>query len=275
MITLLIKNNIRTLLKLVVVLIIASGCGGYNVRPDISAEERFKLAKSMFQKKDYYDAKNQFKILTLNNPGSAFVDEAQYFLAESHFHEKEYIIAADEYNRLTRLYSKSQWVDDARYKIGLCDFKLSPKPSLDQKYTRQAVAHFQSFIEEFPNSDLVPEAERMLKVCRNKLAEKEYKAGELYRKMSSYHAASVYFNSVLENYYDSKFVTDALYWKAECHYRLNQYDDAREVYIEFTSKYPKSKHLPKVKKRLQEIESNGAKELKANGVSPANNQTKN
>jgi len=229
------------------------GCSGYHVRPDISAEERLALAKKMFANKDYFEAKQQFKIVTLNNPGAAFVDEAQFLLAESHFYSKEYILAADEYNRLVRVYPKSKWVDDAQFKVGVCDYKLSPKPALDQTYTERAVDNLQQFIEEFPNSDLIPEAERLLHVCRGKLSEKDYKAGVLYRKMGDYYAASVYFESVTTNYYDTKYAEDAYFWDAECLYRQDLINEARTAFEELLRKYPKTQHAAKVKERLETI----------------------
>ncbi|MFQ5865029.1 MAG: outer membrane protein assembly factor BamD [bacterium] len=267
------KNKL-TISLITISLITLTGCNSYNIKPNLTAIERFELAKLMFSNRDFFDAKTQFKILTLNNPGIHFVDEAQYYLAESHFNLKEYIIAADEYSRLTRLYPKSQWVDDAQFKIALCDFKLSPKPSLDQKYTLQAVEHFQRFLEDFPNSDLVPEAERSLKICRSKLAEKEYKAGELYRKLHDYYAALVYFDTVLEKYYDTKFAHLALYWKGECLYKLDRKNEAHDVFRELLEKYPKSKYKSKALSRLKEIQSNILNVREADGEAALSSQTK-
>jgi outer membrane protein assembly factor BamD len=119
------------------------GCKSYNIKPDITPEERFELAKKMFGNRDFFDAKNQFRIVTLNSPGSPYIDEAQFYLAECHFNMKEYILAADEYERLTRFYPRSQWFDDAQYKMAFCSYKLSPRPALDSKYTTQAAQQLQ------------------------------------------------------------------------------------------------------------------------------------
>ncbi|RMF65586.1 MAG: outer membrane protein assembly factor BamD [Calditrichaeota bacterium] len=256
-------------------LILSWGCHSYNVRPDVSAEERFEIAKKMFSRKHYFEAKNQFKILTLNNPGLPFMDEAQFLLAECHFHLKEYILAADEYNRLLRLYPKSQWLDDAEFMIGMCNYKLSPKPSLDQKYTVEAVNSFQRFLEDFPKSDLVPKAEKLLKTCRTKLAKKEYKAGELYRKLHYYEAAVVYFSSVIDNYYDTEYVKPALYWKGECLYRLAKNVESMETFQELVRKYPTSQLVVKARQRMREIEAELLKTREANGIAPDHSQTKN
>ncbi len=250
------------------------GCGGYKIRPNMTAEERFAIAKKMFEHHDYFDAKTQFKIITLNNPGAPFVDDAQFYLAESHFHLKEYLLAADEYSRLIRLYPRSEWVDDAQYKIGLSYYKLSPKPSLDQSYTVKAIEHFQRFLEDFPNSKLVPEVEKMLNVCRTKLAKKDYKNGELYRKLGDYYAALVYFNSVIDNYYDTKYVLDALFWKGECLYRMHRWQEARQAFETLLARFPKNNYKRKVIERLEKIDSK-LQHVQTDGKAVTGNQKKN
>jgi outer membrane protein assembly factor BamD len=268
------RLNVRSLVLAMFILSALSACGGYKIRPDLTAEERLTLAKRMFKNKDYQDAQVQFKLLILNYPGANFVDEAQFYLGECHYEMKEYIVAADEYKRLQRLYPRSQYIDDAQFKIAMSDFKLSPKPALDQKYTVSALENFQRFLEDFPTSELAPEAERRLKICRAKLAEKDFNAAELYRKLDDSYAALVYYNSVLERYYDTKFAHDALFWKGECLFELKRKDEAVQAFNELLAKYPKSKYRARISERLKEIESALGKAQEADGKTPLSKQTK-
>lgn len=244
-----------------------SGCSSYNVKRDLAPEKRLEIAQEMFNNKDYLEAKTQFKIITLNNPGASYVDQAQYYLAECHFHLKEYILAADEYNRLIRLYQNSERQDDAQFKIAYCDYKLSPKPALDQTHTIKAVESFQHFLEDFPQSELVPKAETLLKVCRAKLAEKEYKAGELYMKLRDYTGAQIYFSSVIDSYYDTKFVEDATYWNAECLFRLRKDSEARQGFEELLRKFPDTEHKKVARARLKKIDTEFLKSEEETSVS--------
>jgi outer membrane protein assembly factor BamD len=240
-------------------------CGGYKVPSNISAEERFDLGKRMFANRDYVDSKAQFKILTLNYPGIKFMDEAQFLLAESHFNMKEYILASDEYNRLVRLYPNSQWVDDCQFKVGVCDYRLSPKPSLDQKYTFQAIQSLQRFIEEFPASQLVPEAEKLLNISRGKIAEKEFKTGELYRKLKDHSAALVYYSSVLAAYYDTQYAEGALFWKGQCLLKLERHEASLSAFEEFVQKYPESRMRSQALSKIKDIRNQLRQAQNANG----------
>ena len=121
-----------SVLGLFVMLLILS-CGGNNLRTNLTSPERMDYALKLFKDGKYFDARTQFRIITLNSPGNLIIDQAQFYLAECHFGLKEYITSAAEYKKLQRLYPQSKYVDDAQYKIGLSYFKLSPKSNLDQK----------------------------------------------------------------------------------------------------------------------------------------------
>ena len=221
---------------------------------ELTPEEQFEYAKQIFDKKDYYKAKLQFTIIVLNNPGHQIIEKAQFYLSESHYFQKEYLLAVEEYEKLIRSLPRSPYVDDARFKVAMCYFNLAPKYSLDQEYTYKAISQFQQFLEEYPNSELRPETEKMLKTCVHKLAKKEYKSGELYRKMSYFQAALISFDSVLERYHDSEFADDALYWKGECHRKLREWEEAEKAFTDLISKHAQSDWASRAESKIKEIQ---------------------
>jgi outer membrane protein assembly factor BamD len=226
---------------------------------ELTPEAQFETAKRYFDRKDYYKAKMQFTVVVLNNPGHRIIEQAQFYLAESHFYLKEYIQAIAEYEKLIRSMPQSPYVDDARYKVGLSYFKLSPGYALDQEYTQKAITQFQLFLEEFPNSDVRGEVEKKLKEARDKLAKKEYKTGELYRKMGYWEASALSYQVVISDYYDTKFAEDAYYWKAECHAKLMDWNQAVEDYTALISKFPNSVWVESAKNKILAIQEKIAK----------------
>ena len=241
------------LIILLLIFIFIISCGRQKIRSDIPVEERLKIAIKMFDKRDFFDAKTQFRIITLSFSGNTLADKAQFYLAECHFYLKEYIISASEYERLIKVYPGSEYVDDAKYKLGLSYYELSPKSSLDQEYTIKAITEFQEFLEDYYSSSLVPEVEGKLLEAKNKLAQKTFDAADQYRKMSYYTAAIIYFSKVLENYYDSIYAPQAQYWLGECYRKLDNLTDARDAFNMFVKKYPKHEMIGKVRKKLQEV----------------------
>lgn len=206
----------------------------------------------LFEKGKYFDAKTQFRIITLSHSGSLSADTAQFYYAECHFNMKEYILSSSEYERLIKVYPNSEFVDDAKYKLGLSCFRLSPKYSLDQEYTMLAIRHFQEFLEDYHTSDLFPEVENYLLQARKKLAHKVYASAEIYRKMSYFDAANIYYNKVMEEYYDTEFAPKALYWIGEGQRRLGEYQAALRSFDEFLQRYPGHEWLPRVRNKIKQ-----------------------
>ncbi len=239
-------------------ILVIFACGGNKPKPNMTTEERFAYAMKLFKDKNYFEARTQFRIIILNAPGSAIVDQAQFYLAECHFNMDEFITAASEDEKLVRLYPQSGLLDDAQYKIALCYDKLSPKSDLDQKYTQKAIDEYQRFMEEFSTSELAGEVEKRLFTLRSKLAKKEFDTGNLYRKMTLYEAALYSFDDVLNHYYDSRYAELALFYKGECLFKLLRWREAKAALEEFVQKFPKSSFLSQAKDMLGRLGSNAS-----------------
>jgi outer membrane protein assembly factor BamD len=130
---------------------------------------------------------------------------------------------------------------------------MSPGYALDQEYTLKAISQFQRFLEDYPDSDLRSEVEERLGECRRKLAMKEYKTGELYRKMGHPKAAILSYDNVLERYYDSEFADDAYYWKGQCHRKLGELAEADASFTDLIVKYPVSRWASIAQQVLEDV----------------------
>ena len=222
-------------------------CAGTKPQPDWTAEQYFHYAKKLFEKEKYFDASNEFTVIVLRYPGSAVADSAQYYLAESQFKMDEYLIAASEYEKLINNMSRSPLVPMAQFKLAESYYHLSPRPSLDQKYTLMAIRAYQTFIEDYPNHKLREKAEKRIAELRDKLALKEYKNAEIYRKMRKYRSALIYYDQVLEKYYDSSWADDAMVGKIRTYMEMEDYDNAEKEIEKFFAQFPTSKLTDKVK----------------------------
>ncbi len=241
----------KGLLLLIAILIMA--CAGTRPQPDWSAEQYFHYAKKLFDDEDYYEAADQFTVVTLRYPGSTIADSAQYYLAESHFKMKEYLIAAAEFEKLINNMPHSKLVPLAQYKLALSYYKLSPRPELDQEYTLKAIRQFQYFIEENPTHPLKDDALKKIAELRDKLAEKEFKNADIYRKMHEFRAAIIYYDQVLQKYYDTSWADDAQLGKIETYLQMDDYASAAKEVEKFKAQFPNSELMKKVEKLAKKI----------------------
>jgi outer membrane protein assembly factor BamD len=237
---------------------VVASCGSSNVMQNLPAEERFELGKKKFASGDYLEAISEFEIVKLQFPGSSVADDAQFYLGECHYNQEEYLLAAEEYQALKRNMPASSFVPQAQFKIGLCYYNLSPPPPLDQTYTVRAIDEFQSFIEYNPTSELVHDAEAKIKELNTRLAKKLFDSAELYVKLEYYPSATIYYNSVVEKFYDSPYAEPALLGKAKALVSRKRYDEAKQEVDKFLQKYPESS----LKNEAQTLRDNIEEHLK-------------
>jgi len=241
---------------IVVMIFLGFGCSGKKINyAELTPEQQLEAAKKLFNREKYYAAQEQFRMIVLRNPGNVIVDQAQYYLAESYFYEGKYIMAIEEYEKLIRSLPNSPYIDDAYYKVGLCYYELSPGYALDQEYTYKAISQFESFLARYPDSQLRKQVLEKLQDCHNKLARKVYKTGELYRKMNYLRAAVISYKDVVDEYSDSEFVPNSLYWIVKCNIEMDNIEEAQEYYNKLKSSYSNTVWASRANEEVQKIDN--------------------
>lgn len=218
-----------------------AGCGSSKETEGQPAEERYAAAMAKFNNGNYLEAAEDFKTVTVQYPGSLFADSAQFFIAECRYRREEFILSGSEYDLLVRTMPSSPLVLKARYMKAMSNYCLSPKSELDQKFTREAIDDFQTFIEYYPADSLAKIAAAKIIELNNKLAKKEYDNGKLYLRLEYFRSAIAYFDVVLDRYHDSDYADDALLGKAAALRARHDYSAALDAIALFFQKYPTSK----------------------------------
>lgn len=226
---------------IIAVMILVSGCSssGSNISTS-DPQKAFDQAKRKYDRGDYVDAIEDFSFIKIRFPGTEVSDKVQYYLAMSYFNQKEYLLAAYEFDSFLKNYPLSPLAADAKYMLGSTYYELSPKFSLDQEYTKEAINELLAYTELYPQDKHVAEAEKRIKELRNKLAFRDLYTAELYMKTDNYKAASLYYQSVYENYIDSDYADDGMVGQAEAFINGRKYEDAKKVLEKFYKLFPKS-----------------------------------
>ncbi len=237
------------------------GCAGGHRWELLSADDAWQRINHLHERGRYLDSIERLEIFMINHMGSPMVDSAQFLLADCHFQMKQYIVAAAEYEQLIVQFPQSSLVEQAEYQRGECYFELSPRTSLDQTYTAQTIEAFQEFIEMYPNSDLVPDAMDKILECRLKLAQKDYESGRLYHNMGEYSAARIYYDSVMENFYDTPFAAKAQYYKSVAFMDSRNWQEAISEFSIFLERYSDHEWSDRALRKLNEAREHYQEEL--------------
>lgn len=198
------------LLLVVLPLIIVSCTSKNQIRPGDSLEVAYEKALRLYERGRYTDATRAFETVLSIGRGTEIAEQSQYLLAESYFKNRDYLVAASEYRRFYTNYPRSEKRIDAEYNEALCYYELSPRYKLDQTDTFRAIELMQLFIGRYPGTDRAEDAAEMIDSMRDKLAQKEYSAAELYMRINSFEAAAVYYNLTIDAYPETTWAEKAL-----------------------------------------------------------------
>lgn len=228
------------------------GCGGKHSLNNLTSQELFNKGKEKYDQEKYLKAIEYFQTLVYNYPGESVVDTAQYFLAQSYFGDKEYELANVEFNRLAVNYPASTYAEDAIFMKALCLYKGTPKNyGLDQSDLHVAIKQFEDFIIDFPESNVIGEAQSYLLEAHTRLAKKYYNSGVVYDRIGTYKSAEIYFQKVIDEYTDTEYAPLATFGLAEMEYKLKNYKNAKEKFSDFILVFKDNLLVKKAKEYLE------------------------
>ena len=214
----------------VLLLLAVAGCAGGVPRVPNSAQAILERGDAYFDRKMYYHSQEMYKAFLQRYPGDDRSDYAQFKLGESLYNGKEYALAAVEYHLLTNNYGYSEYVDDAYYKEALCFFHQALKPPLDQSKREQALERLERFVTVFPQSDLVPEAQKHIAMVHEKLAEKAFSTARFYDKNKRLSSALIYYDKIIDEYPNNEYWAMACYFKGMILLRRGESDEAIQMF---------------------------------------------
>jgi outer membrane protein assembly factor BamD len=225
----------RPLTVFLLIVLVFGGCSLQKDTAQMTAEEHFAYARELFDEEALIEAEEEFRVITMRHSGTPITDDAQFYLAETYFAKEEFLVASSEYGRLVRDMPQSVFVEEASYKTAVCYYELSPRMELAQKYTDLAIREFELFITDFPNSDFIPDARAKVKELRTKLAERMLKAAYIYRRLDEHRSAIKYIDLLLERYYDTDIVPEALYEKGLVYLEQENFTMVKDILIKLRS----------------------------------------
>ncbi|HHE32349.1 MAG TPA: outer membrane protein assembly factor BamD [Chlorobaculum parvum] len=241
------------------------------------AESRYQQATDLIARKKYSKAIEVLESLLFSTRASNLEDDVLHSLANSYYQKKQYLLAADMYRRLLQQTPGSPFAKNAQFQLAKSYEKLSPFYELDQEYTVKAINEFATYLDEYPVDDSAQaqgDAElykELLKVdptnasykakydaamsqlsneapvsysksailkLRDRLAHNRYSIAQQYVRLKKYRAADIYFDVIINQYPDTKWVKSAWLGKIDTSIRRSKWFEARQTIERFQQLYP-------------------------------------
>jgi outer membrane protein assembly factor BamD len=261
----------KRIIVLFTVLILFSSCNEY--QKAMKSEDvafKFDVATKLYDKGDLGRA-----ILLIEQIAPAFKGKPQaeklfYMYSQSLYKTEQYGLAAYQFESFSSAYPKSEKAEEAFYLSAKCYANISPRYSLDQVDTNKALAKMQEYIDRYPESKNMDEANEITRVLRNKLEQKAFENAKQFNTISDYKASIVALDNFIVDFPGTPYKEDALYIKLDSAYllainsvqskmeeRLNNAKVAYENLIKFNNetkyKNKADKMLASIEKELQQF----------------------
>jgi outer membrane protein assembly factor BamD len=230
-----------------------SSCSKYQrLLKSTDYEEKYQMAFVFYEQADYHRAIQLFDQVIPFYRGTERAENIAYHYAYAHYKQKDYILASFYFKRFVSTFPRSQHVEECTYMSAYCKYLDSPVYSLDQSSTLEAIQELQLFINQYPGSERVENANKLIDDLRSKLEMKALETARLYFKMENYKSAISSYNNVLKDFPDTDYREEIMFLILQAHFNLanksidsmkeERYENALEAYDTFIAQFPQSNY---------------------------------
>ena len=211
----------KKIVSLLLVIVLFSSCNEY--QKALKSEDvaiKFDVATKMYEAKSYNKALRLFEQIAPSYRGKPQAEKLFYMFSQSYFKTKQYYLAGYQFESFVSSYPKSEKAQEAAFLGAKSYSMLSPVFSLDQTDTTKAIEKLQTFIDTYPNSEYLPEANIIMKNLNEKIEKKVFENAKGYNAISDYKSALVALDNFIADYPGTPFKEEALYYKLDSAYQL-------------------------------------------------------
>ena len=177
---------------------------------DTVVEQMFKIAKLFLdgEKKKVLGvpvtssmtrAQTMFETIVKSAPFSKYAPLAQFNVGQALEKQGKYPEAMKAYQVVVNKYAGDAIADDALYQVGYVQLRNYREGSYDRASATKAREAFEDFINRYPESEKVPQAQENMKSLETGSAKGTLEIARYYDKAKQYRAAVIYYNDVIKS----------------------------------------------------------------------------
>lgn len=179
-----------------------------------------EAANKKYEAGKYLKAIRLYEQIAPAYKGKPNAERMFYFYSMSLYKSKQYYLAGYQLENFVASYPKSEKREECAFYAAECFYKLSPVYSLDQADTEKALDKMQRFIDIYPESQFLPQANVYVKELREKLEKKAFEIAKQYNTISDFKGALKALENFLADYPGTPFKEQALYYRFDSAYKL-------------------------------------------------------
>ena len=258
----------KKLIYLLVIAITFISCNEYQKalkNEDIAV--KFKMGTELFDAGKFSKANRLFTQIAPKYRGKPQAQKLMYMYSKTFYEMREYYNSNYQMERFVSAYPNSEKVEEIAFLGAKSYYKLPPVYSKEQKETVVAIEKLQVFINSFPGSEYLAEANTMVKELDYKLEKKAYEIAKQYHTIAphnrDYEAAIKAFDNFIIDFPGTSFKEDAMFYRLDSAYQLavnsvewkkeNRIKNAIAFYNSFKSRFKESSYIDEINKMNEDL----------------------
>jgi len=233
-------------------------CGKYEkILKSSDYKLKYQKAFEYYNAEEYVRAATIFEQIVPVYKGTDKSDTVSYYHAMSYYGQKDYILAGHYLKNFFENYPYSPFSDEAEYLSAYCFYLISPRPSLDQESTYEAIDAFTLYITKHPGSKHVDDANKYIADLQDKLVDKSYKNAKLYFDLGEFKASIIALNNSISEFPNTKYREELQFLVLQSNFFLakgsilqkqkERFQSTIDEYYSFIAEFPTSKYSKEAK----------------------------
>lgn len=248
------------------VVVIATSCSGINkLLKSNDYDAIYKEGVIRYENEDYTRALQLFDHVAPLIRGTSDAEQMAYYNAYCYYNLNENIMASYYFKRFAKDYPHNEFAEECAFMGAYCKYLESPKSSLDQTNTHEAITELQLFINLYSESDRIEECNALIDELRKKLEKKDFEVAKLYLQMEEYKAALTSLRNIIKKYPSTTYREEVLYYivianfeyaeKSVSEKQKERYQQTLEASNTFSDAYPDSEFLKHIEQMTSDARS--------------------
>ena len=247
------------------VFILIFSCGEF--QKALNSDEvsvKFNLGSELFEQKKYSKASRLFSQILPQYRGKPQAQKLTYMQAMCYYNTKDYNSAAYQMERFVNSYPESEKVQEMAFLSAKSYYMLSPSFSKDPADTQIAISKLQDFINTYPNSDFISDANKLVFELDYRLELKEFNIALQFHNLTDYEASIKSFENFILDFPGSGLREKAMYYRFDSAYLLainsvsrkkqDRIKNALSYYRSFKNDYDQSEYMTEMDSKISVLD---------------------
>ena len=261
-------KSMKRLVYIFIIAIIFSSCSEF--QKAIKSEDiavKFSMGTELYDAGKYRKALRLFEQIAPKYRGKPQAQKLMFMKAMSHYNVGDYYTSNYEMERFVNSYPESEKAEEIAFLGAKSYYHLPPIFSKEQKETVEAIEKVQTFINTYPNSTYLEEANKMVKELDFKLEKKAYEIAKQYHTLGphnrDFEAAIKAFDNFILDYPGATHKEQAMFYRLDSAYNLainsveqkkeERVKNAIEYYDTFKKRFASSEFIEKANEMNAEL----------------------